>query len=241
MNAQPDYKGGAGGRALAGWLTPLLACAAVALLYYAAAVNANRAGASADVDDLFDAVKHGDAAAVERSLARGRARVDALQDGSSMTPLMYAARCGHVSVVELLLARGANLRACASAYGTPLANAAAMGHAEVVRLLLARGADPGAGDADGHTPLMLAAQSGDERTVGLLLRAGADSGAADRSGNTAGGIAEEFGNARMAGMLISASRHRAIQLERQRLKNLGVERRMAQLDSEIPRRQASSG
>jgi hypothetical protein len=59
-------------------------------------------------------------------------------------------------VVELLLARGANVNAKDGYDSTPLHLAAGGGHKEVVELLLAKGANVNAKDRRGQTPLDLA-------------------------------------------------------------------------------------
>ena len=95
--------------------------------------------------------------------------MDVREAGSSLTPLMTAARAGHVEVVRRLLARGAAVNAAADGHGTALAVAAANNRVEVVRALLAAGADPNAGTPTGHTPLMFAARNADDGVAALEL------------------------------------------------------------------------
>jgi ankyrin repeat protein len=102
--------------------------------------------------------------------------------------LSYAARCGRVEVLGLLVAAGA--RVDADVYrGTPLIWAASCGRAGAVRRLLELGADPTAtggygGESHGLdvTPLHLAGTSGDEETVRALLDAGARTDVLDGHG-----------------------------------------------------------
>jgi ankyrin repeat protein len=102
--------------------------------------------------------------------------------------LAYAARSGRVSVLDVLVGRGARLEA--DVYrGTPLIWAASTGQAAAVTRLLELGADPigrgnYGGDSHGHrvTPLHLAAASGNAATVSVLLDAGADASAIDGHG-----------------------------------------------------------
>ena len=70
---------------------------------------------------------------------------------SGYTPVIYAARQGHVDCVELLLACGAAPDAATAAGGaTALQRAAYMGHLRVVQLLLDAGATAALQDGDGQ-------------------------------------------------------------------------------------------
>ena len=68
-------------------------------------------------------------------------------------PLHYAAQAGHLAMVELLLARGADVNARNSFQQTPLHFAASWNESSVVHRLLECGADPLAVDLEGTTPL----------------------------------------------------------------------------------------
>ncbi|MFW6337221.1 MAG: ankyrin repeat domain-containing protein, partial [Phycisphaeraceae bacterium] len=69
------------------------------------------------------------------------------------TPLLLASRRGHEDVVEVLLARGAEVEVRDAASNAPLTLAAAGGHAGIVRRLLDAGANGDAVDGQGRTPL----------------------------------------------------------------------------------------
>jgi hypothetical protein len=119
----------------------------------------------------LDAVRKGDVAAVEQALAAGVAVDTPFR--YNRTALSFAADRGHVDVVRLLLAKGANPEVTDSYYKqTPLGWAAQPAqtrrpeHAEVVRLLLAKGAK-GAARAFGA-----AVGAGDARMVAVILEAG---------------------------------------------------------------------
>uniref|UniRef100_A0A8B9YTM7 Ankyrin repeat domain-containing protein 17 n=1 Tax=Bos mutus grunniens TaxID=30521 RepID=A0A8B9YTM7_BOSMU len=86
------------------------------------------------------------------------------------TPLMKAARAGHVCTVQFLISKGANVnRTTANNDHTVLSLACAGGHLAVVELLLAHGADPTHRLKDGSTMLIEAAKGGHTSVVCYLL------------------------------------------------------------------------
>ena len=113
-------------------------------------------------EEMFAAVRKGDAAAVKTLLDKGvdvntKFRYDA-------TALSYASDKGHLGVVKLLLERKADVNVKDKFYGaTPLIWAAQKGHAEIVRALLERGAE-GKEDA-----LMMGASAGQLPLVKVVL------------------------------------------------------------------------
>jgi hypothetical protein len=88
---------------------------------------------------LLKQAKDGDVEGIEASLKAGADANFVPDPVGAESPLIYAARRGHVAAVRLLLQHGAlpNMRTTDE---TPLHAAAARGHAEVVALLLAWGA-----------------------------------------------------------------------------------------------------
>lgn len=89
-----------------------------------------------------------------------RANVEDRGTKGDCTPLMEAASAGHVDIVKLLLAHGADVNAESSSGHTPLMWACAQGHEAVVTALLEGGAKVEAHNENGHTPLMEAASAG---------------------------------------------------------------------------------
>ena len=86
--------------------------------------------------------------------------------------LHNAARNGHKEIVELLIAKGADVDAKDEDGWTPLHWAVVNGHEETVELLLANGSDVNAKDNDGETPLDWA----DGEIANLLRKHGGKTG-----------------------------------------------------------------
>jgi uncharacterized protein len=164
------------------WVTLVAVAGCVGAMLWTS--TRSRSASPRDTAALIEAATAGDDAAVERLLSAG-VPADALESPSmGYTPLMFAARFGHLDVARRLIDAGANLRAVARGSGTPLACAADGGQPEMIRLLLAHGAEPNVCNPDGHSPLMHAAAHGGAECAELLLAAGADVNARDCSGNT---------------------------------------------------------
>ena len=92
---------------------------------------------------------------------------------SGVTPIMFTR---DAAVVQLLVARGADVRARSKVGETALMDAAARGDLAATRLLLERGADVNAVDHRGYTALIFAAHYDGDAVdlVQLLLSRGAD-------------------------------------------------------------------
>ncbi|MEO8800915.1 MAG: ankyrin repeat domain-containing protein, partial [Polyangiaceae bacterium] len=132
-----------------------------------------------DGDDrtpLYLAAKKGFVEAAAALLVAG-AKVDSANGPEGDAPLAAAAVAAAPSLIENLLAHGADLRR-RNAWAQTALFAAARGpsvHAEaVVPILLARGADVRVADRQGFTALHVAAAHDEVGTIRLLLRAGAD-------------------------------------------------------------------
>jgi uncharacterized protein len=92
------------------------------------------------------------------------------------TPLHLACFFGHPTLVETLIAQGAevNARSRNAAQNMPLHAAAAGRNGEAVRILLQHGAEVNARQEGGWTALHAASQNGDVDMVRLLIAGGAD-------------------------------------------------------------------
>ena len=116
-------------------------------------------------EDLWDAVRRGDAPAVKSLLDRG-ADVNA-RGRYQMTPLFKAAERGDAGIVRLLLERGADVTIKDTFYGaTPLTWALDKSHVEVVRALIEKGV-PGVEDV-----LAQGAGAGNAELVKIALAKG---------------------------------------------------------------------
>ena len=79
--------------------------------------------------------------------------IDTVDDWTGKTALHYAAEYGHLEIVELLLANGANVNRRDDDKATPLYFAAVGGFVDVARLLLDYGADINARDKAKESPM----------------------------------------------------------------------------------------
>ena len=151
--------------ALATRPSPWLAAGLVALAAAAASAQPTRV-------PLIEAVKAGDAAAVEALLNAG-AYIDAAEpDGT--TALHWAAHNDDLRLVAALLEAGAEADATTRYGVAPLALAATNGSPEALRLLLEAGGDPNRASGEGETPLMTVARTGVVPAVEVLIEHGAE-------------------------------------------------------------------
>ena len=106
------------------------------------------------------------------------------KDSDGSTPLHCAADCGHITIVEHLLNKGADINAIEVHGSTPLHFAAKSGHTNIVEYLLNWGAEVNAKEVHGSTPLHFAAVSGHANIAEYLLNWGAEVNSRDASGMT---------------------------------------------------------
>jgi ankyrin repeat protein len=103
--------------------------------------------------------------------------------------LRFAAQCGDVKRIKLLLEKGTNVNAKNEYQETALMLTAELGDAKMIKLLLDNGAEVNAKDNSGYTALMFAAWQGHTEAVILLLENHANSTLKNNDGNTALDIA----------------------------------------------------
>ena len=82
--------------------------------------------------------------------------------------------CGHVAIVDILLAKGMDANLAAHSGNNALLHAVNECHTDIVERLLRHGADPNCANNAGESPLCVAAKYNFSAIVRMLLDAGAD-------------------------------------------------------------------
>jgi ankyrin repeat protein len=150
---------------------------------------------------IHAAARKGDAKALKGRLAMGISpnRRHLL---SGDTPLIEAARRGHLDAVKVLVEGGANVNLQGEAWYGPLHCAAYGGHLETVKYLLEHGASVRV--FEGHDrPLNSAAQAGHLQVAKVLLEHGADINAQGVDGGTPLENAVSCGHVEMVKFLLA--------------------------------------
>ena len=86
-----------------------------------------------------------------------------------MTPLHIALGSGHKDIVELLIAKKANINAADKSGMTPLHIASGSGHKDIVELLISNGADINSKNSSDFTPLSYALRHKIQKEVADIL------------------------------------------------------------------------
>jgi len=152
--------------------------------------------------DIHGPIAAGDIEKVKARLAK-RPYLINRRGNDGQTPLHTAALLGRAEIVELLIAKGADVKAQNNYLETPLHSAAASGSAAVVELLIAADANLTAVTFMGDTPLHIAANNARLEVAGLLIDKGANINAANQDGWTPLHTAVNNGNKDVAELLIA--------------------------------------
>ena len=161
--------------------------------------------AFAQTNDLIDAARVGDLAAVQ-SLIEQEVDVNAVTYLFGKTALMWASLYGHTEITGFLIEQGADVNYAVEEGlfqgWTALMWATRRGYTETAELLIEQGADIHAVDNDGKTALMNASARGHTKTAELLIDRGADVNAVDNDAETALMGASFGGDTEIAELLI---------------------------------------
>ncbi|KAL2813422.1 ankyrin repeat-containing domain protein [Aspergillus granulosus] len=143
---------------------------------------------------------------VAKALLDKGADTEVLQEGSKGTAIMRAIDHNRISIVELLIERGANLHHKDVFDRGVLHSAAVNCRAEILRILLAKDPtlDVNMRDAHGKTTLHDIARFGDLETVEVLLAHGADPTIKDNHGRTPMRVAREMNMPHVLDMFLAA-------------------------------------
>jgi ankyrin repeat protein len=148
--------------------------------------------AQASADDVFDAIRKGDDAAM-RHYITNKGDLEA-QTGRGYTPFILAAYHGKNTILQSLLAAGAKPCAEDKTGNNAYMGVAFRGHTETTQWLLQHTkCDVNHQNHAGQTALMMASLFGREAIIELLLAAGAKPDIVDQQGNSARALAQAQG------------------------------------------------
>jgi ankyrin repeat protein len=160
--------------------------------------------------DIFAAAKAGNLEAVKKFLDDNPALLNA-KTKLADTPLHWAASCGRIEVVKLLLSRKPDVNAKNITGSTPLHMACRIANKAIVELLLAAKTDVNAKaegeDEEGETPLHIVVRRGNIELAELLLKNKADVGARLTTGVTVLQLAKKRGRTDMLKLLRQHGAH----------------------------------
>lgn len=159
--------------------------------------------AEARVEMLSSAAFSGNADLV-RDLIHQGVDINATDKDGGWTALMNGAARGHITVVQLLLAAGAEIDQELPADTTALSEAAYWGRTEVVKLLISAGADINSTNSSGRTPIMQTLAWNSTEVLQILLDAGADASARNEDGKTVLAMATADGKTAIENILRQA-------------------------------------
>ncbi|KAG5757504.1 hypothetical protein H9Q72_014355 [Fusarium xylarioides] len=152
---------------------------------------------------LHEAARRGYHRRIIASLGRTRANIDE-KDDLGRTPLILAAREGHMDTAWLLCKYGADVEAFDHSNYTPLMTASDQGRTSMVTMLIRFGANVLASDIEGNTSMSLASRKGHIGTVACLCNRNAPVNQPNNSGETPLILAANGSHTDMAKELVDA-------------------------------------
>ncbi|MEM7553771.1 MAG: ankyrin repeat domain-containing protein [Cyanobacteria bacterium P01_A01_bin.84] len=168
--------------------------------------NRNSAASKAARAEMLGSAAFGDNVQLVRDFLQQGIDVNGTEKPGEWSALMYAAAKGHIDIVQILLAAGADVNYAANSGQTALSESVYWGHLEIVNLLISAGADINTCEMeDNTTPLMKALSFGNRtEIIKVLLKAGADPNIRNDADMTALGIAKESENTEIVEILRQA-------------------------------------
>ncbi len=152
---------------------------------------------------LHQAIHNNNSEVVKTLLAKEETIVDALNDASE-TPLINAVKKGSLIIVELLLAKSANVNLSLQNGTTCLHIASSNNYLDIAKALIKNGAELNTKNENGSTALINAAKNGHNDFTAFLIEKEADVNLVDNYGQSALFYATENGYNEIVEQLIMA-------------------------------------
>lgn len=130
-------------------------------------------------DDLYSAIRNDSAVGVEQALSREGVNPNYKTD-DGITVLHRAVTQASITIIEMLLEKGAYVNAAGALGWTPLHVAAGLGRIAAIYLLIDKGADIHAVDFSAQTPMWVAIRNDNGDAVETLVANGVDVNAVER-------------------------------------------------------------